>query len=821
MRRKKVRRRLDQNSYLTLETRNLLAANLFVDFGFGFENGLNITSEQSRLLGGPEVFGERYELGNMESGLEGQGDFNGDGTVDRLDAELLASSIIDRLNEIFLPFDVSVVQVDAENLLDVQQSMVNSSTNDAYVYVGASTPDIRMSRDHGVSLIDDGNTRDNIAFVASESVFEINYNTEPDQQHLIFQNVLSRAIAKQAGHTFGLESTDSHDRLAGNDVMSEQGTFFDIPDFVFTADYRNFESAAFFTNIDMEQKYVLDISPGMQNSYAALGEAVGFKFFPDRPAYFSGTGVNDLVEIMAVDDTTVNVMHNGLFYENVDVTNGIYIATGFNNLDSYTDRVTIDASIMAPVYLLSAGEVEIVGGPAQFDVESFFQGNVNENVTFVSRVLIGSEFDDVFDIDGAVNEVRGQSGNDRILFGTEGSADDVFGGDGNDRIVAFSFDDMRRDGGEGYDIIDFSNALGTVSVNFNSLGDGIIGSASYFQPPGPFTVPFDSYVGFERMIASKRAGGEASFNSADSRFRFNFLNQQTNVVAIGSGERVVLENFDNFKGQDTTTLVGVVREMADSEDARPELELTGFASLKFFSQERTLEPIEGYFVVHSEFDPESRAQRTRVIVDDSGGSEGQQFLVRGEGVAVSDSLIFVETGKANFDLRGTQFEDEFEVSNLERVRVKISGGDGDDNIELNDRLNHILTPVAIDAGNGNDRVFADSFFSRSGDSFRFENNELTSPNGPFQRLTMTNAEDFELRGSNIRGSYFAIAPSATMAVTIVGSEGNPEVIDDRLRFLIEPESITEGADETSGTATFGDSLLPIEFFDIDNILPTL
>ncbi len=193
--------------YQDLEPRQLLATTLYVDFGFGMATDFVVSDSDSQSLNGPEVFGSGYRLSSfVDSVIADQIDANGDEISDASDAPLVADQIIENLNRIFLPFDIDIQMANAASLTDIAASLNATTTNDAYVFVGGSEPSTMF--DHGAAMIDVGNLEDNLAFVFAEETYE-QFGTPDTESPHNTKFAHARNIAKQAAHTFGLDSVES------------------------------------------------------------------------------------------------------------------------------------------------------------------------------------------------------------------------------------------------------------------------------------------------------------------------------------------------------------------------------------------------------------------------------------------------------------------------------------------------------------------------------------------------------------------------------------------------------------------------------------
>ena len=135
-----------------------------------------------------------------------------------MDVDVLVEQMTRQLIRVFEPYDINLEFVSSTSLTEIANTLQSAASNDAYVFVAGSDPD--SGPDFGASFIDVGNLDDNLGFVFSDT--PIANSSSSDPMHRITWSI-SRSIAKQVGHTFGLLSTEAS-RIAAHDIMALPGT---------------------------------------------------------------------------------------------------------------------------------------------------------------------------------------------------------------------------------------------------------------------------------------------------------------------------------------------------------------------------------------------------------------------------------------------------------------------------------------------------------------------------------------------------------------------------------------------------------------------
>ncbi len=218
--------------------------------------------------------------------------------------------LLEEVNVLFEPFDVSVQYAQAASLSDIANTLQSTATSDAYIYVGGITPDT-VPWDFGAAVQDIGNLEDNLAFVFTG---ELEFNVFGVRESI------GANIARQAGISFGLATTENSVTATITDVMSAAGTDSNGDH---TTTQINANKYYEFQRLGMPVSFVNGVSPGQQNSFAALEAVVGMN--PAGVQYFTTSGDADNIRVEIIDANTIDFEINGQTFSNIDISKGMII----------------------------------------------------------------------------------------------------------------------------------------------------------------------------------------------------------------------------------------------------------------------------------------------------------------------------------------------------------------------------------------------------------------------------------------------------------------------------------------------------------------
>lgn len=386
-----------------LEARQLLAATVYVDPGFGFtdQDGFQISDSASSSLNGPQVFGAGYTLSTLGQDLF---DYHADDPVwDNAALQSYIDQLFAQLHDIFAPFDIEVRYAQASSVADIQAALQATATSDAYIYVGGMKPHASAA-DFGEALIDTGNTQDNLGFV-----FPV------DNDRVASVEFIASGIARQAGKSFGLQTTEFSDLASSTDIMAVPGFNIDgDPTFSFDSISGN----VWFQRLDMPQSLVSGVSPGLQNSFETLANEIGNN--DSGITYFTTSGATNQIIIEVAGPDLIHYSLNGQTWNNVDISNGMIINAADNQQG---DHVTVFGS-----------DITLMVQTPEADHDKL-QHIINGKITIPdlhSPMFQLGGGNDLVEISGSMVEVNTGAGDDTVRLET---AAVINSGDGDDRIV--------------------------------------------------------------------------------------------------------------------------------------------------------------------------------------------------------------------------------------------------------------------------------------------------------------------------------------------------------------------------------------------------
>jgi Ca2+-binding RTX toxin-like protein len=397
-----------------LEARQLMAADLYIDFGAAFAwnsaqqtHLFNVSSSLSNApTSDPSV---PDQLTSLLDAMTSRGiDYDLNGSINSLDADAVAQEVAEMVSRIYEPFAINVQIVSSANVSQVNSRLAAHSSNDAYVLVGGRSAD---DSNLGIARLDAGNTRDNVAFAFAESILDSALDNAIDDGVHAWAYVvtaLARTAAHEAAHTFGLEHLlESEEGLTSDQLKLSASDIMDVED-----DNRHIFMSVF-TRWDG-----LPTEDGTQNAFQLLADNVGLK--TNGPAYVTGTGAHDVILIEGIGNNTAVVTvsafrdgdHTDLIESQsyqINVANGVLVEGSRRD-----DRIEV-LNLSVPVTL---------------------RGGSGDDV------LIGSNGNDILEGDAGIDDLLGSAGSDTYVFRgprfQDLNRDDINDGSGADDLLDFS-----------------------------------------------------------------------------------------------------------------------------------------------------------------------------------------------------------------------------------------------------------------------------------------------------------------------------------------------------------------------------------------------
>jgi Ca2+-binding RTX toxin-like protein len=483
-----------------LEARQLMAADLFLDFGnaFSFNATQNQQVFQVEMLTDNRVNGPLNngvvnasvpgQLTSLLDGMVSRGiDYDQNGTVNVLDADALSVDVVEMVNRIYEPFDVNVKVVGSANMNQVIDKLDDQATNDAYIFIAGQS---LIESTFGIAAVNIGNTRDNVAFAYANTILDDALeDADPDGHPFeLLAQQLARTAAHEAAHTFGLRHLlETEEGLTADQLTLSTSDIMDVE-----SDTRH-QFMSLFTRWDG-----LPTENGTQNAFQVLANNVGLK--ANGPAYVTGTGASDTILIQGIGNNQAQVT-----------------VSAFRDAD-HTDLIETQSYVISTV-----NGVLVEGGRRNDRIEAI-------NLT-VPVTLRGGQGQDVLIGTGSGDVLEGDSGNDSLL-GAGGSDIYLFRGP---RYLDLGSDSIDDTGGA-RDTLDFSQLDFAINVNLASTLNQEIEkrpSTIITLPNGQLTeltlygIPFDSRLNLDLTPGTGTTGIENVRGSAYSdRIHGNELNNQ-------------------------------------------------------------------------------------------------------------------------------------------------------------------------------------------------------------------------------------------------------------------------------------------------------
>ncbi|MBW3599307.1 MAG: hypothetical protein KY475_18810 [Planctomycetes bacterium] len=408
----------------SLENRQMMAANVYLDFGqafeydaatgnYTFENYAKLYGEANEVVD-PEHYNfhgfdptdsslsldhldflkrvmkrtpEHLNASLLDTLAREQIDYNQDGRVDQLDSNILGEDVANLMRRMYEPFDVQVEIVASSNRQDVLDQLAQSDTADAYIFVaGQAARDGEGNlKNYGLAWFDEGNLWDNVATVAADDLaqkvdwYDQDYPDNTRQRRDFLVTSLANIAAHEAAHTFGLY------HIGEPDMSSDNGDFMQIGE-NWSDSSRRFDLALATRGFGFEAHHV----NAEQDTYEVLADALGLT--ENGPAYVTGTGGDDVIQIVGIgggqaqvmiesyqDDGTLNA--GGSTTYTIDITGGVLVEAGRGD-----DQVMI-AGVDAPVEVRGGAGDDILQTDSGDDI---LQGDEGYDT------LLGHQGDDTY-----------------------------------------------------------------------------------------------------------------------------------------------------------------------------------------------------------------------------------------------------------------------------------------------------------------------------------------------------------------------------------------------------------------------------------------
>ena len=718
--------------YNPLESRQLLAATIYVDFGIGAPE-LTVSNADVVDLGGQQHFGDGYVLSTFEQRIVDSGaDLNFDEEFDASDATDFAAVAMEHLREIFDPFDVEIVATNVSSFDNVAELFDASETNDAYIFVRGSKP--LSALDFGTTQVDAGNQKDNVGFVFFDDIFDFvldernSYVDGPQEYNYAGELswMVARQIAKQAGHSFGLESIEAVEdgrNVAIGSIMRQPGTAGDGQLLESHSRYSSETSYGVFTQYEFDLRTINGNSNGTQNSFEILKQNLGLK--PDAPYYITSNPSGGIVVspsssdslIFTIGDITRTPTAAELEF-GVVIVGGVKMGqhpnfnfelrNGAIEVDPAIDRVVSDPSELPDNIFRSRLSHSPVTAINYF-------GTINDNISYTSssgKLLIGGEGRDIF-----------RFFEPEVSVGLENPSD---------LFTSFEFLTPARDkaiGNGGDDIFIMDRIVQSITGN-----DG----QDYFQGIVPVKISggtgYDVLSTAEPFVIGEAEGGFSTYSPlypspVDRMYGIDRIVNPTNEGVVSNGQRGILEPVVPL-----SFIVDGERTIVHSRDTNARVDLIGFSTIYGFPQDAifvrdTAYDLSissgGYIQLSSEFDPMlghtdqiqhritfSDLESTSRLVIGAKAGDGLQALFLEDSISgISDDLITLdESATPRITVHGSDTSPDYIAIGGTRSNIDLFGNGGSDIFTLGyafggeatlERLRGLTT---IDGGSGRDFV---------------------------------------------------------------------------------------------------------------------
>jgi Ca2+-binding RTX toxin-like protein len=499
-----------------LEARQLMAADLYLDFGAAFswnasqgQHLFQVEMLDDNRVNGPSATSVPGRLNSLYDAMMTRGiDYDLNGSVNTTDADILMQDVADMVSRVYEPFDVNVKIVGSANMNQVIDKLDDHATNDAYVFVAGRHED---AGNFGIARVNTGNTKDNVAFAYAENLLDKATSLVSDGAHpwSYIVQAMARTAAHEAAHTFGLKHL-----LEESEGLTDDQMKLAIGDIMFTDD----ADSGTYKYINLAHRWNgLPTADGTQNAYEVLAANVGLR--AGGPAYVTGTGANDVIRI-----------------------EGIAKGQAFVTVSAYRDVAHTDL-IETQSYTINTTNGILVEAGRRNDLVEIVSLNV-------PVILRGGQGDDVLNGSGNNDTLEGDTGSD-MLLGAAGSDVYLFRGP--------RFQDLNRDTIDDSsgtdDVLDFS-ALGfAANVDLASTNNQAVDYApptytTFRLVPGPFgyevrmvTLPYESRLDLDLKTGTGSTGIE---NVRGTRFDDRIYGNELDNDLFGNAGNDLIYGYDGL-----------------------------------------------------------------------------------------------------------------------------------------------------------------------------------------------------------------------------------------------------------------------------------
>lgn len=487
----------------SLESRNLMTANIYLDFGTAFDldtaaGEYRFVVDDAKLQGvfTDDVTGDvdtavaPDRVKSVLDSLQDRSiDYTQDGFIDYLDVQVLSHDVANLVRRVFEPFDVAVHITASSDMDDVLDVLEGGSTNDAYILVaGGDKADAFGAL--GMAPLDKGNPEDSMAFAFADDLMQAVGN---DWTKIAY--VLANIAAHEAAHTFGLNHLDFHGPGPAATLTDDEKQF--ISGDVMNEGSQDHDGDGIrdrFSELMIASRWDMPQGHGEQNAFEVLSDSLGLK--SGAPAFVTGSGAHDQI--------TITGLANGRATVEVRAFRDPGYAAG-DLIESQTYEVG------------TANGILVEGGIGEDEIRVV---NVASRVT-----LRGGSGDDDLRGSTASDVLEGDAGDDLLNGGAQSDTYFFQGPRGQD----YGLDTIQDDNGKG-DKLDFSLLPFGVAIDLARTTDQTI----------------------ERAPTTTIVIGGVSYEVTTSLMLANFVPRLDLRLMNNPIENVIGSEFnDNLKGNDS------------------------------------------------------------------------------------------------------------------------------------------------------------------------------------------------------------------------------------------------------------------------------